>query len=65
MPRARWRASTARWLRLMEEVKKQAADGQRVVLVAGSLGELERLADIFNEYQVPYMLGERAKGRGA
>ena len=48
--------------RLMEEVKKQAADGQRVVLVAGSLGELERLADIFNEYQLPYMLGERPKG---
>jgi len=57
-PVARFHGQMAR---LIEEVKKQAADGQRVVLVAGSLGELERLADIFNEYQAPYMLGERPK----
>jgi transcription-repair coupling factor (superfamily II helicase) len=47
--------------KLIEEVKKLSADGQRVLLAAGSMGELERLADIFNDYQVPYRLGTRAK----
>ncbi len=47
--------------KLLEEVKKLSAAGERVMLVAGSMGELERLADIFNEYQVPYRLGTRAK----
>ncbi len=47
--------------KLLEEVKKLSAAGERVVLAAGSMGELERLADIFNEYQVPYRLGTRAK----
>ncbi|MDR3764855.1 MAG: transcription-repair coupling factor, partial [Acidobacteriota bacterium] len=47
--------------RLLEEVKKLTAAGERVLLAAGSAGELERLADIFNEYQVPYQLGSRGK----
>ena len=47
--------------KLVEEVKKLSAAGQRVVLAAGSMGELERLADLFNEYQLPYRLGTRAK----
>src|SRR6266702_4439 len=47
--------------KLLEEVKKVSEAGQRVLLAAGSMGELERLADIFNEYQVPYRLGTRAK----
>jgi len=47
--------------KLLEEVKKLSAAAQRVMLVAGSVGELERLADIFSEYQVPYRLGARAK----
>jgi transcription-repair coupling factor (superfamily II helicase) len=47
--------------KLLEEVKKLSAAGERVMLVAGSIGELERLADIFSEYQVPYRLGTRAK----
>jgi transcription-repair coupling factor (superfamily II helicase) len=47
--------------KLLEEVKKLSAAGERVVLAAGSIGELERLSDLFNEYQVPYRLGTRAK----
>ena len=47
--------------KLLDEVKKLSASGERVLLAAGSMGELERLADIFNEYQVPYRLGTRAK----
>ncbi len=50
--------------KLLEEVKKLSAAGERVVLAAGSMGELERLADIFNEYQLPYRLGTRG-GRAA
>jgi transcription-repair coupling factor (superfamily II helicase) len=47
--------------KLIEEVKKLSGSGERVMLAAGSMGELERLADIFNEYQLPYRLGTRAK----
>ncbi len=46
---------------LIAEVKKLSESGERVLLAAGSMGELERLADIFNEYQLPYRLGTRAK----
>jgi transcription-repair coupling factor (superfamily II helicase) len=44
---------------LLEEVRKLTAEGQRVLLAAGNMGELERLADVFNEYTVPYRLGTR------
>jgi transcription-repair coupling factor (superfamily II helicase) len=49
---------------LIEEVKKLSAEGEKVLLSAGSTGELERLADIFNEYGVPYRLGSRAQRPG-
>src|SRR5260370_1376002 len=42
----------------MNEVKSQVAAGGRVFLTAVSTGELERLADICREYEVPYVLGE-------
>src|ERR1700676_4140445 len=42
----------------MSEVKSQLAAGGTVFLTAGSLGELERLADVSREYEVPYVLGE-------
>jgi transcription-repair coupling factor (superfamily II helicase) len=31
--------------------------GNRVAFFASSTGEVERLADIFNEYAIPYQLG--------
>src|SRR5882724_4189081 len=42
----------------MNEVKSQLGAGGRVFLTAASTGELERLADICREYEVPYVLGE-------
>jgi len=42
----------------MATVKSQLADGGKVFLTAASTGELERLADISREYEVPYVLGE-------
>src|SRR5690349_18388974 len=42
----------------MAAVKTQLADGGKVLLTAASTGELERLADISREYDVPYVLGE-------
>src|SRR3989475_2248230 len=42
----------------MGDVKSQLASGGTVFLTAASTGELERLADICREYEVPYVLGE-------
>ncbi len=42
----------------MSEVKSQLAAGGTVFLTAASIGELERLADVSREYEVPYVLGE-------
>jgi transcription-repair coupling factor (superfamily II helicase) len=42
----------------MSEVKSQLAAGGSVFLTAASTGELERLADLAREYEVPYVLGE-------
>ncbi len=42
----------------MNDVKSQLESGGKVFLTAASTGELERLADISREYEVPYVLGE-------
>jgi transcription-repair coupling factor (superfamily II helicase) len=42
----------------MASVKSQLTSGGKVFLTAASTGELERLADISREYDVPYVLGE-------
>jgi transcription-repair coupling factor (superfamily II helicase) len=42
----------------MNEVKSQLNSGGKVFLTAASTGELERLADVCREYEVPYVLGE-------
>jgi transcription-repair coupling factor (superfamily II helicase) len=39
------------------EARTLADAGSRVAFFAGSAGEVERVADIFNEYGVPYQLG--------
>jgi transcription-repair coupling factor (superfamily II helicase) len=49
---------------MIEEVKKLSAEGEKILLCAGSNGELERLADIFNEYSAPYRLGSRTPRPG-
>lgn len=40
----------------VEEVKKLAEEGWRLVVFAPSAGEIERLADIFTEYGLPHQL---------
>src|SRR3954469_11434245 len=49
---------------LVEEVQRLTADGRRVLFCAGSTGEMERLADIFTEYSVPFRLGMRTGTAG-
>ncbi|HSM86844.1 MAG TPA: DEAD/DEAH box helicase, partial [Candidatus Limnocylindrales bacterium] len=50
---------------MVEEVRKLTADGQRVLFAAPNTGEMERLADIFTEYQVPFRLGTRTPAPGS
>ncbi|HVO79329.1 MAG TPA: transcription-repair coupling factor [Terriglobales bacterium] len=47
---------------MLEEVKKQIAEGKRVLLAVANTGEVERLADIFSEYAVSFRLGSRTRG---
>jgi transcription-repair coupling factor (superfamily II helicase) len=49
---------------MVEEVKKLAAEGRRVLFTAASTGEVERLANIFSEYGVSFRLGSRAPRPG-
>ena len=47
---------------MLEEVKKLTAEGKQVMFAAPNTGELERLADIFTEYNVSFRLGSRTRG---
>jgi transcription-repair coupling factor (superfamily II helicase) len=47
---------------MVEEVKKQIAEGKRVLVAVPNIGEVERLADMFAEYGVSYRLGSRTRG---
>jgi transcription-repair coupling factor (superfamily II helicase) len=47
---------------MLEEVKKQIAEGRRVLIAVPNTGEVERLADIFSEYGVSFRLGSRTRG---
>jgi len=49
---------------LVEEVQRLTAAGRRVLFCAGSTGEMERLANIFTEYNVPYRMGMRTGTAG-
>lgn len=50
----------------VREARDMVAQGLRVAFFAASTGELERLADVLEEYSVPYQLGlESAEGRSA
>ena len=50
---------------MVEEVRKLTAQGQRVIFAAPNTGEMERLADILTEYQVPFRLGTRTPVPGS
>lgn len=46
----------------VEEARRLASEGCRVAFFAPAQGEVERLADIFSEYSLPFQLGMELKG---
>ncbi len=48
----------------IQEIKAQIAAGMRVLVAAKSVGDLERLAEMFREYEVPFQLVLRERPRG-
>jgi transcription-repair coupling factor (superfamily II helicase) len=50
---------------LVRELQAQIKSGTRALIAAPSLGEVERLADIFSEFEIPYQLGLKDPARGA
>jgi len=46
----------------LAEVRSRMASGEQVLIAAASTGELERLADLCRDYEVPYRLGEFDQG---
>jgi transcription-repair coupling factor (superfamily II helicase) len=46
---------------LIEEVQKLVVSGTQVVLAVPNTGEVERLADMFTEYNASYRLGSRTR----
>jgi transcription-repair coupling factor (superfamily II helicase) len=47
---------------LLEEAQKITRDGKRVLIAVPNIGEVERLADVFTEYNVSFKLGSRTRG---
>ncbi len=47
---------------MLEEVQKLTSSGNQVLLSVPNTGEVERLADIFTEYNVGFRLGSRTRG---
>jgi len=50
---------------MIEQVKKFTSEGKRVVFAVPNMGEVERMADIFTEYAVPFRLGSRVPSPGS
>ncbi len=47
---------------MLEEAQKITKDGKRVLIAVPNVGEVERLADVFTEYNVSFKLGTRTRG---
>jgi transcription-repair coupling factor (superfamily II helicase) len=47
---------------MLEEVQKLTHDNKQVMFAVPNTGEVERLADIFTEYNVSFRLGSRTRG---
>jgi len=47
---------------LLDEVKKQMAEQNRVLIAVPNIGEVERLADLFSENSLSFRLGSRTRG---
>ena len=48
----------------LQEIRGQIADSSSVLVAAASLGDLERLADLFGEHEVPFQLVLRERPKG-
>ncbi|MGC2109756.1 MAG: transcription-repair coupling factor [Candidatus Korobacteraceae bacterium] len=60
-PTTRFHGSVAA---MTEEVGRLAREGKRVVFAVSSTGEVERLADVFNEYNLSFRIGSRTPRPG-
>jgi transcription-repair coupling factor (superfamily II helicase) len=49
---------------MVEEVQRLTSEGKRVLFAVPTMGEVERLADVFTDYSVPFRLGSRAPAAG-
>jgi transcription-repair coupling factor (superfamily II helicase) len=47
---------------MLEEAQKITKEGKRVLIAVPNVGEVERLADVFTEYNVSFKLGTRTRG---
>ena len=45
---------------MVDEVKRLTTEGKKVMFAVPTMGEVERLADVFTEYCVPFRLGSRS-----
>jgi len=61
-PTTRFHGSVAA---MTEEVGRLAREGQRVIFAVSSTGEVERLADVFNEYNLSFRIGSRTHKPGS
>ena len=50
---------------MTEEVSRLTREGKRVVFAVSSTGEVERLADVFNEYNLSFRIGSRTPKPGS
>ena len=50
---------------MTEEVGRLAREGKRVIFAVSSTGEVERLADVFNEYNLSFRIGSRTPKPGS
>ena len=60
-PTTRFHGSVAA---MTDEVGKLTLEGKRVVFAVSSTGEVERLADVFNEYNLSFHIGSRTPKPG-
>lgn len=60
-PTTRFHGSVAA---MTEEVARLAQEGKRVIFAVSSTGEVERLADVFNEYNLSFRIGSRTPKPG-
>jgi transcription-repair coupling factor (superfamily II helicase) len=47
---------------MLEEVQKLNGEGKQVLVAVPNTGEIERLAEVFTEYNVSFRLGSRTRG---